>query len=172
MQSIADTAKMSVGLIYDYFHDKEDLLISSINDVLDAYVREVGAAISNKQDPYDQFIAAVHSFGRVVDERRQVWLICYREFHELSATHRKQILDRDIATTKLLEERIVACINADIFLPVDTQMLAYQIILLVHGWALSAWRLENMTCQHYIDRGLSVLLRPVMTNKCLRIEQG
>lgn len=170
MQSIADGADMSVGQIYDYFRDKEELLIASMNDVLDAYVREVPMAISSKSDPFAQFMAGVHSFARVVDERRQAWLIGYREFHVLSARQRKQITDRDIATTKLIEDRIIACVRAGLFHPVDAQMLTYQILLLIQGWALSAWRLPRMTLQKYIDSGLSILLRPVQTGKCGRIE--
>ncbi len=170
MQSIADTADMSVGLIYDYFRDKEELLIASMNDVLDAYVREVPIAISSKSDPFAQFMAGVHSFACVVDKRRQAWLIGYREFHVLSARQRKQITDRDIATTKLIEDRIIACVRAGLFHPVDAQMLTYQILLLIHGWALSAWRLPRMTLQKYINSGLSILMKPVQTEKCVRID--
>lgn len=170
MQSIADSAEMSVGQIYDYFRDKEDLLIASMNEVLDAYVREVSMAVSKKADPFGQFIAAVHGFGRVVNERRQAWLIGYREFHVLSAKQRKQILDKDVATTKLIEDRIVACIQSGLFHPVETRMLTYQILLLIHGWALSAWRLPRMTWQDYIDNGLSILLKPVRTERCAELE--
>lgn len=169
MQRIADTAKMSVGQIYDYFHDKEDLLIASMNDVLDAYVREVPVAVFGKSDAFERFIATVHAFARVVNERRQAWLIGYREFHVLSARQRRQILDKDMATTKLIEDRIVACVEEGLFLPVDSRMLTYQILLLIHGWALSAWRLPRMTRQDYIDSGLSILLKPVQTEKCARI---
>lgn len=170
MQSIADTAEMSVGQIYDYFRDKEDLLAASMNEVLDAYVREVSAAVSNKTDPFEQFIAAVHGFARVVNERRQAWLIGYREFHMLSARQRKQILDKDIATTKLIEDRIIACVRNGLFHPVETRMLTYQILMLIHGWALSAWRLPRMTWQDYIDSGLSILLKPVRTERCAEVE--
>lgn len=170
MQSIADTAEMSVGQIYDYFRDKEDLLVSSMNDVLDAYVREVPVAILGKTDPFEQFIAAVHGFGRVVNERRQAWLIGYREFHVLSARQRKQILDKDIATTRLIEDRIIACVRHGLFHPIETRMLTYQILLLIHGWALSAWHLPRMTWQDYINSGLSILLKPIQTRRCARIE--
>lgn len=170
MQSIADTAKMSVGQIYDYFHDKEDLLIASMNDVLDAYVREVPVAVSSKSDPFEQFIAAVRAFARVVNERREAWLIGYREFHVLSARQRRQILDKDMATTKLIEDRIVACVEQGLFHPVEARMLTYQILLLIHGWALSAWRLPRMTWRDYVDSGLSILLQAVQTEKCARIE--
>ena len=170
MQSIADTAKMSVGQIYDYFHDKEDLLIASMNDVLDAYGREVPVAVSGKSDPFEQFTAAVHAFARVVDERRQAWLIGYREFHVLSPRQRRQILDKDMATTKLIEDRIVACMKAGLFHPVEARMLTYQILLLIQGWALSAWRLPRMTWRDYIDSGLSILLKPVQTDRCARMQ--
>ncbi|WP_395715132.1 TetR/AcrR family transcriptional regulator [Reyranella sp.] len=170
MQSIADTAKMSVGQIYDYFHDKEDLLVASMNDVLDAYGREVPVAVSGKSDPFEQFTAAVHAFARVVNERRQAWLIGYREFHVLSSRQRKQILDKDVATTKLIEDRIVACMKAGLFHPVEARMLTYQILLLIQGWALSAWRLPRMTWRDYIDSGLSILLKPVQTDRCARMQ--
>lgn len=170
MQSIAATADMSVGLIYDYFRDKEELLVASMNDVLDAYAREVPVAISGKTDPFAQFLAAVHGFARVVDERRQAWLIGYREFHVLSARQRKQITDRDVATTKLIEDKIIACVRAGLFHPIDARILTYQILLLIHGWALSAWRLPRMTLQKYIDSGLSILLKPVQAEESTRIE--
>lgn len=161
MQGIASTAGLSVGLIYDYFLDKEDLLVFAMDDVLDAYAREVPKAISSETDPYRQFLTAVHTFGKVVAEKRNSWLIAYREFNMLSEEKRESVLERDIGTTKLIEDRIKACIKAGEFYPVDSQFLTYQIILLIHGWALSAWRLPNMTCQTYIDRGLVILLNSV-----------
>ncbi len=53
---------------------------------------------------------------------------------------------------------------------VEPRMLTYQILLLIHGWALSAWRLPRMTWQGYIDSGLSILLKPVQTEKCSSID--
>ncbi len=168
MQSIADTAGMSVGLIYEFFRDKEDLLIFSMNDVLDAYVRDVPLAVSKHADLFGQFIAAVHGFSRVVDEKRKAWLIGYRELHLLPDAQRQRILEKDTATTKLIEDRITACIRGGVFHPVDAQMLTYQILLLMHGWALSAWRLPRMTCRDYVDRGLSILLQPVLIGDASR----
>ncbi len=44
VQQVAKKAGVSTGLIYQYVHDKEDLLLLSILDVVDSYAREIPAA--------------------------------------------------------------------------------------------------------------------------------
>ena len=50
MQAVAEDAGMSVGLIYQYFGGKQEVLRAVIVDILDAFRAEVPAAMSAAGD--------------------------------------------------------------------------------------------------------------------------
>ena len=72
VQEVAKKAGVSTGLIYQYVHDKEDLLLLSILDVVDSYAREIPDALAGVELPLDRCCAAFAAYCRVVDARRKL----------------------------------------------------------------------------------------------------
>jgi hypothetical protein len=55
-------------------------------------------------------------------------------------------------------------IAAGLFAKVDIELFTYQIVLFSHAWALKAWRFRKlMSLQDYVERGLTLMLNPVLT---------
>jgi len=51
IQNIAREAGISVGLIYQYFRDKDDVLFLTLKLVLETYEREIPAALEGAEHP-------------------------------------------------------------------------------------------------------------------------
>lgn len=162
-QDLADAAGVSVGLIYQYFKDKENLLAAAISQIFDAYLSEIPVAVEAAPDPLARFNAAVHAYCRVIDEHREAALLGYRETRSLSKTLTKKLMKKETQSTELIAERVSECVDARIFRPINLPMLTYHIVVFVHSWALNSWRLKgHFSREQYVDEGLQMLLGPIL----------
>lgn len=169
MREIAARAAVSVGLIYQYFGDKEDVLFLAIVEVLDSYRSRIPAAIAGLEDPLQRFRAAVHAYCRVIDENVDATVLAYRETKSLPKARRNVIKQKEADTNALLARCVEDCIDAGLFERIDVDLLVYQIVMLAHAWALKAWHFRGrMSVDQYIDRGLELLLNQVLSPRARR----
>ena len=113
-QDLADAANVSVGLIYQYFKDKEDLLAAAIGQIFDAYASEIPLAVERAPDPLARFRAAIHAYCRVIDEHREAALLGYRETRSLSKALTKKLMAKEMKSTQLIAERVTECVDAGV----------------------------------------------------------
>jgi TetR/AcrR family transcriptional regulator, cholesterol catabolism regulator len=140
MHALAAEAGVSVGLIYSYFGGKNDLLLAVIVDVLETFATEVPAAVAAAgEDPVQQLIAAFRAYCQVIDQHRHAAVLTYRESKTLTPEGRRKIKHLEIQTSEPLRQIITAGITAEIFQPVDPDLVAYNLLLLAHAWALKHW---------------------------------
>ncbi len=166
IREVAQRARVSVGLIYQYVQDKEDVLFLALVEVLDSYLREVPLALTGLQDPMERFCAAVRAYGHVIDQRIEATLLVYRETKSLGRQRRDLIKAKEIESNTLISNCIHECIRAGLFEEVDVEMLTYMIVMFCHAWALKSWRFRGrLTIDQYVDRGLKLMLNPVVTAK-------
>jgi TetR/AcrR family transcriptional regulator, cholesterol catabolism regulator len=166
IREVAQRAKVSVGLIYQYVTDKEDVLFLALVEVLDSYLREIPRALEGLTDPMERFCAAVHAYGRVIDERIDATLLVYRETKSLGRPRRELLKAKEIESNQLISGCIEECIRAGLFDEVDVEMLTYMIVMFCHAWALKSWRFRGrLTIAQYVDRGLKLMLESVVTTR-------
>jgi len=166
IKEVAQRAKVSVGLIYQYVQDKEDVLFLALTEVLDSYLREIPRALTGRTDAMERFCAAVRAYGHVIDQRVEPTLLVYRETKSLRRDRRDLIKQKETDTNKLISDCIEHCVREGLFEDIDVEMLTYQIVMFCHAWALKAWRFRGrMTIDEYIDRGLKLMLNPVVTTR-------
>jgi AcrR family transcriptional regulator len=166
IQEIAREAGVSIGLIYQYVHDKEDVLLLVLLSVLDSYKQELPAALDGVQDPLLRVWAVVGAYCRVVDARREATVLNYRSTKSLSAERRELIKTSELETNALISGCIQACVDDGLFQPVHVELLTYQVVMLAHAWALKHWRLKELcSLEQYIANGFSLLMAAVLTAK-------
>jgi AcrR family transcriptional regulator len=164
MQALAAEAGVSVGLIYRYFGSKDDVLLAVINDVLDAFARRVPEAIEDAgPDPVRRLAAAFSAYCRVIDEHRHAAVLTYRESKSLDPVGREQIKKREVETSQPLRDAVHAGIVADRLVVADPDLVAYNLLLLAHAWALKHWYFERtMDLDDYIRAQLALMLRATL----------
>lgn len=164
MQALATEAGVSVGLIYRYFGSKDDILLAVITDVLDAFAARVPAAIEDAgEDPVRQLSAAFAAYCRVIDEHRHAAVLTYRESKSLDEEGREQIKQREVETSQPLRDAIGAGIACGRLVAADPDLVAYNLLLLAHAWALKHWYFERtMSLDAYTNAQLALALRAVL----------
>ncbi len=160
MQAIADEAGVSVGLLYRYFSNKQDLVHAIIVEVLEDAQRRVPRAILQaSEDPVRRLVAGFRSYCHVIAEHRHAAVLTYRESKALSGSRQEHLKVLEAATTRPLADAIREVVRADIGTTVDPDLLAYDLVLFAHAWALKHWYFEpTHSLDKYIEAQTSLVL--------------
>lgn len=164
MQAVAAEAGVSVGLIYRYFGGKDDLLLAVIVEVLDAFATRVPNAMNSAgDDPVRRLAAAFRSYCEVIDEHRHAAVLTYRETKNLSADGRARIKDLEVRTSEPLRQAVRDGVAEGVFDAGDPDLVAYNLLLLAHAWALKHWYFERtLSFDQYVDTQLALALRSLL----------
>jgi AcrR family transcriptional regulator len=166
MQAVAEEAGVSVGLIYRYFGGKDDLLLAVIVDVLETFATAVPAAIAAAgDDPVERLVAAFRSYCEVIEAHRHAAVLTYRESKSLSPEGREKIKQLEVQTSEPLRQVIREGVAAGVLTTDDPDLVAYNLLLLAHAWALKHWYFEqSLSFDEYVRKQtaltLSALLEP------------
>ncbi len=165
MQALAAEAGVSVGLIYRYFGSKDDVLLAVILDVLDAFVRQVPAAVDAAgEDPAARLAAAFAAYCAVIDQHRHAAVLTYRESKSLGEEGRTRIKELEEETSEPLRRLVREGIEAGVFVEHDPDLVAYDLLLLAHAWALKHWHFERtLTLEDYVRSQTALLFRALIT---------
>ncbi|WP_395654150.1 TetR/AcrR family transcriptional regulator [Phycicoccus elongatus] len=163
MQAVAEDAGMSVGLIYQYFGGKQEILRAVIVDILDAFRAEVPAAMSAAgEDPQAQLAAGFAAFCAVIDEKRAGALLAYRESPTLDAAGQAEIIRLEQETIDPFRVAVEAGIASGVFRPVPADLVAHNLKLAAHGWALKHWDVgARLDLAAYVEAELDLHLAAI-----------
>jgi AcrR family transcriptional regulator len=164
IQALAEEADVSVGLIYQYFGSKEDVLHAVIVDTLEAYRQTVPAAIADAGDDHvDRIVAGFTAYCRTVDSHHQAATLAYRESKTLPAAALEEIKQLELSTVAPLLEVIKDGQKAGIFLPADAELMTHNLMMAAHSWALKHWHLSaKYTLEEYLNQQLAQILRTLL----------
>jgi AcrR family transcriptional regulator len=163
MQSVADEARVSVGLIYQYFGNKEDLLQGVVVDILEDFRDEIPRALAAAgEDPVDRLTTAFRACCLVVDAKRAAVNLTYRESKTLTPEGLSRIMALEFETAEPIREVYRDGVAAGVFSDIDARLIAHNMLLTAHGWALKHWHLSRwLTLDEFIDQELALLLASV-----------
>ena len=172
IQSIAREAGISVGLVYQYFREKDDLLFLSLKNVLETYEREIPRALEGVTQPLERLRLAIGTYCRIVDRLREATVLTYRSAKSLRPERRRYIKEGETRTNRLLEGCVRECVAQGYLHRVNAPLLVYQYVLFAHAWALKSWALrERYSLDTYVREGLKLLVEPFLTAKGRRARQ-
>ncbi|GAA4475340.1 TetR/AcrR family transcriptional regulator [Rhodococcus olei] len=145
MQALADEAGVSVGLIYKYFGNKEEILLATITGILDAFRDQLEPAMTVAgEDPVERLAAGIRRFVEIVDENIDAVALTYRESRTLDRAGRETLKRLEIATSAPLREVLTLGIESGVMNPVDVDLMVFDLVLLAHGWALKRWHFGRL----------------------------
>jgi AcrR family transcriptional regulator len=164
MQAVAERADISVGLIYQYFGGKEDVLQAVIVDILEDFRDQVPARVEAAgDDPVARLASGIRAFCEIIDAKRDATTLTYRESKTLTAEGKRMIKDLEIQTTEPIRRAIQDGIASGVFRDVDPEIVVHNVLMGAHGWALKHWHLApRMTLESYITRQSDLILASIL----------
>jgi AcrR family transcriptional regulator len=169
IQDVAKAAGISIGMIYQYVRDKENLLYLAVLAIAEECLREAEVAVASAATPIERYLTSVAAVARVIDRRHAEAVMGYRESHSMSREHLDEVMVRERQIGRIMTDAIGECIRTGVFRSINADMLMYQSIILAHNWPLNAWRLKRgLTVDTYLNEGLNLLLKPVLADESMQ----
>ncbi len=161
MQSIADEAEMSVGLIYRYFAGKQEILLGVIVDVLDSFANRIPRAMDDAgDDPIRRIAAGFRAYCEIIDDHREAALLTYRDGKTLEQAGREQIMDLELKTSQPLREAVETAVDQGLLTDVNVELFTYDLMIFAQMWSLKYWHFKSRyTLDEYIKSQTSLALR-------------
>lgn len=161
MQSIADEAEMSVGLIYRYFGGKQEILLGVIVDVLDSFANRIPRAMDDAgEDPIHRIAAGFRAYCEIIDEHREAALLTYRDGKTLDQQGREQIKNLELKTSQPLRDAVEAAVDQGLLTDIDVDLFTYDLMIFAQMWSLKYWHFKSRyTLDDYIKNQTALALR-------------
>jgi AcrR family transcriptional regulator len=164
ISQIAREAGISTGLIYQYFGDKDDILLLSLKLVLETYEREIPARLEGVAHPVERLCMALWAYCTIVDGLREATVLAYRSTKSLRADRRALVKEDETRTNRILQGCLRACVAGGYMRELNEYLLVYQYVLFCHAWALKHWALrKKFGLGRYVDEGIGLLVEPFLT---------
>ena len=135
-------------------------------DILEDFRDEIPQALAKAgEDPVERLKTAFRACCRVVDAKRAAVNLTYRESKTLPPEGLSQIMALEFETAEPIRQVYRAGVAAGVFLDIDPRLVAHNMLLTAHGWALKHWNLSRwLTLDEFIDQELALLLASVRVN--------
>lgn len=155
VKDIADEAKVSPGLIYQYVPDKQDLLFLCLVHIVERNRSEIPSALKGVDDPIARLHVAIDAYTRVIAANQQAVLLTYRETKSLKREYVETLKRMELETNALIAACIDECVRAGYLAQVNIELLVYRIIMGAHAWALKYWRLARIaSLDDYLEQSI------------------
>lgn len=165
IEDISNAIGVGKGLIYRYFEDKQDVLFHALCTVLDKYRSEdfLGQLRTLGPLPALRHLLSFHCTQAQL--HTQEVILAYRSTKDLSPEQRSRIKALESDLVAEIRQCLEACIQDGLMRPFDVDIMAYQVLMFGHTWALKLWTLgKKYTVLEFIAQGEQFLIVPFLTD--------
>ena len=152
VREIAKRAGLSVGSVFNYFTNKEEILFFLLSfsqartqSEIEQRRAEFEASRERDVDPLDSFLFAYESYAVLNDELRRYTVLGYQETKSLTTAERKRILAGENKIQKFFEDMISYGIERGVFPAGNIRLKAHCLLVLAQSWAVRHWALSHFT---------------------------
>jgi len=168
MRELAKACDMSAGALYHYFGSKEEILYSIINSAtsqqasfLEDCAREFATA-----SPTTCLLEVMKRFYQWHDDNQDITLFTYQETKNLPLNAQQSIFDSEARILTVFEKLLERGTEESEFDIHDPKLIAHDIVVLGHAWALRRWHLrKHWTFKTYLQEQTDTILRAITVDK-------
>jgi TetR/AcrR family transcriptional regulator, cholesterol catabolism regulator len=167
IREIAIACGMSMGHLYYYIGGKEDVLEIMMDYDLHLYADFIKQIVTSFEalSPTDALIKTIDGFFRATDAASDFTLFFYQETKNLQPDARKIIMDRERGLISEFERLLHRGCQAGEFKIDNIQLVANNIVITGHMWALRRWMLGKIcTLDEYIRNQTGYILKTISAN--------
>jgi AcrR family transcriptional regulator len=140
VKDIAQYADVSIGLVYEYVRTKEDILLLVFEHWTNVWVSGVKEAAAGPGNPIERLGAATGRLTELADRYRHVTHLFYHEAGSLTVEARERSKLGEHELIDILSEILRDGVREGHVRPdVNPTLLAANLLLLTHGWALKGY---------------------------------
>jgi len=164
MRELAKACEVSAGRLYHYFGSKEEILYSIINSATsqqagstEDYANELATA-----SPTIALVELMRKFYEWHDDNQDITLFAYQETKNLPGNAQESIFDSEARILTVFEKLLIKGMEEGEFNIDDPRLVAHDIVVLGHAWALRRWHLrKHWTFKTYVKKQTDAMLRAI-----------
>jgi len=168
MRELAKACEMSAGALYHYFGSKEEILYSIINNATSQQAGSMEDCANELAtvSPMMALVGLMRKFYGWHDDNQDITLFAYQETKNLPGNARQSIFDSEARILTVFEKLLTRGIEEGEFNLDDPKLIAHDIVVLGHAWALRRWYLrKHWTFKTYVKEQTDAMLRAVTVDK-------
>lgn len=160
-REIARKCNMSIGTMYEYIQNKEDILYLVCDYIHSKMEKKIRRVISEQDSGMESLIKGFRQLLKVMDEMRSFVLLIYQETKSLPKARMKFVLQNEENITSIFEHILEKGIQ-DGTLHLDAhsvKLMAHNMMVIGQMWTFRYWSLGRFyTIQEYTEQQLKLLI--------------
>lgn len=153
-REIAQTAGISIGLLYEYVASKEDVLYLVCEAIHAEVEHGVAEALKRAKKGRDVLAEMLREYFLVCDRMSDHILLIYQETRTLPQQWRKRVLENEVEITGIFVETLRHLVESGDLPHLDKksiELIAHNISVLGHMWTFRRWFLtRHYSIEDYI----------------------
>ncbi|MBN1375280.1 MAG: TetR/AcrR family transcriptional regulator [Dehalococcoidia bacterium] len=165
IREIAESCGMSMGALYYYVGGKEDILQIMLDYDLTLYISLIKEMVENSRSlrAREALIKVLEQYYRASDASQDLTLFFYQETKSLHSKAREVIEERERSLVAEFEKLLNRGCKAGEFKIENITLVANQIVVTGHMWALRRWLLKHVcSLDEYIKNQIEFFLNAII----------
>jgi TetR/AcrR family transcriptional regulator, cholesterol catabolism regulator len=163
-REIARAAGFSIGTLYEYIRQKEDVLYLVCDTIYDQVHMRLEQDIDIKQGTIESLKQAIKSYFKVMCDMQDEVLIMYQETKSLSKEALPYVLKKEKNLATIFKEIIESCVESGelTLSEQECELIAHNIVVQGQMWAFRRWELQKIyTHDQYIELQTKIILQGI-----------
>ncbi len=152
IEEIADKAGVTIPVTYQYIKNKSEIMRLIMEDMLNIFRKNIISQLKDIDNPEEKLAIAISLYFRLLDKQQDKVLLMYQKSSSLDKSAKHKIMEMEVELSKIFRDILQEGIEKDIFMDMDTDLIAYNIVILSHMWSLKRWHLKKrLSIDKYIE---------------------
>jgi len=143
LQEISEKAGVTRTVTRYHVKTKSEIMRMIMEDILTCFQESLIKITKDIVDPKEKLTAALYIYLTVVDQQREKALLIYQKSSSLNRASKSRIMQLEVEVSSIFAQIINEGIEQGVFKSVDVDLMAYNIMMLAHMWALKRWHFKN-----------------------------
>ena len=145
IREIAEQSKISIGSLYDYIDNKEDILFMLSQRFHSEIVKEVVKVLNSGLSVIQELKGTIETTLRVIDRFQEYVLFTYRDSKMLKKEDLIAVLEQESFVTDTFTKIIKKGMEQGLFETDEPEIMANMINIMTHSWALKRYNLKRFS---------------------------
>jgi AcrR family transcriptional regulator len=143
LQEISEKAGVTRTVTRYHVKTKSEIMRMIMEDILTSFQENLIKVIKDIDVPKEKLTAALYIYLTIVDQQREKALLIYQKSSSLDRASKSRIMQLEVDVSSIFAQIINEGIEQGVFKRVDVDLMAYNIMMLAHMWALKRWHFKN-----------------------------
>lgn len=159
LQEISEKAGVTRSVTRRYVKTKSEIMRMIMEDILTSFQENLIKVIEGIDDPEEKLADALYIYLTVVDQQREKALLIYQKSSSLDKASKRRVMQLEVDVSNIFAKIISEGIEQGVFKMVDTDLMAFNIMMLAYMWVLKRWHFKN----HFsLDKYFKLQLETIM----------